>query len=223
MTCGKIRSLIDESDRPDRLAPSVLSHTALCSECRVFAEDRARLSELLLSVGRVNAPPNFDAMLRMRLADQTAKPRLQLSPAMFFRFGGAVAAMVLVAAGVVYVTRDRGKARDQAPTAAINAGTDVKPSPPSGDRSIAHLPGTSANPGILEVGPTRNASSPTHKRLAAMSSSQANVGDSLDPAPVFWLRTDEMEVGVPVVSVGAQSLYYSTAGQPNVRTVKTSF
>ena len=221
MKCSKIRSLIDESDRPDRLAPDVLSHTALCTECRVFAEERARLSELLVSVGRVNAPPNFDAMLRVRLAEQTAPPRLRLSPAMFFRFGGAMAAIVLTVLGATYLAREKtSKAVPPASgdAAALNSSEVVPPDGGSGSGNKDSIVSADTITRRLVAGPPKRNGS-----LAVAARGRNNTRDTIDPGPVFWLKTDEMEVGVPVVSTGAQPLYYATAGQPSVRTVKTSF
>jgi hypothetical protein len=42
-------------------------------------------------------------------------------------------------------------------------------------------------------------------------------------AAVLWLRNDDLEVGMPAVTVGAQRDYYMNALQQGPRTVRTSF
>jgi hypothetical protein len=222
MKCSKIRRLIDHAERPDILPAGVVSHTELCGGCRGFADERARLREVLLAAGRVNAPPDFDAMLRMRLAERRERKAFSwLSPAGYLRAAGAVTAMALVAFGAIYVTRNTdpngesqlvtsnaNTAVQMTATATADSGVGIQPNPvPAGDHAAVVPPPVTPSP--LSDG---------RRQVARQRQPVART----EPAPVIWLRSDEMEVGVPMVSVGAQSLYYAS-GHGAAKTVRTSF
>lgn len=97
MTCNRIQRLIDEADKPEALPFAAASHIAVCPACSQFAEERTKLRTFLIDLPRVHAPANFDAVLRMRLAESKAvKPFSWFTPVFAMRFG-AVAAVALVA------------------------------------------------------------------------------------------------------------------------------
>jgi hypothetical protein len=93
--CSKIRSIIDEVDRPDVLPFEAVDHLATCQGCQIFASDRTSLRTLLASDTRVTVPVNFNAVLTQRLTEIKAPKSFWFSAAGFVRLGGATAALAV--------------------------------------------------------------------------------------------------------------------------------
>src|SRR5215510_14782307 len=97
MTCNRIQKVIDEADRADTLPFAATCHIAVCPACSRFAEERTKLRAFLSDIPRVNAPTNFDALLKSRLTtSKSAGSFSWFTPVLVMRFG-AVAAVALVA------------------------------------------------------------------------------------------------------------------------------
>src|SRR2546425_12585984 len=76
-TCRNTRQEIDELEfgaQPSQLATT---HIATCEACRQFRAERAELRELVGSLERVGAPPDFDMRLRARIAAERSSNRQQ--------------------------------------------------------------------------------------------------------------------------------------------------
>ena len=76
--CRDTRREIDELEfgaEPSQLA---MEHLATCEACRQFRAERAELREIVGSLERVGAPPDFDMRLRARIAAErsTSRPTL---------------------------------------------------------------------------------------------------------------------------------------------------
>ena len=74
LNCGKVRAVIDDM-MTDDMPLSIDSHISTCRECRDHQTTNARLRELIRDSHRVTAPADFDARLRERLQNRTAKSR----------------------------------------------------------------------------------------------------------------------------------------------------
>src|SRR5262245_17416811 len=95
--CNYISQQIDEADKPDMLSFEVTQHISRCVDCESFAGERAGLRMLLASGARVNAPLNFDAMLKTRLAEAKSRQAFSwFSPAGYMRLGAATACLVVM-------------------------------------------------------------------------------------------------------------------------------
>lgn len=70
--CKNVRREIEEADRGENLAASVMEHLAGCGQCQRFYEERRKLRQLVGSLETVAAPPDFDLRVRSRLANETA-------------------------------------------------------------------------------------------------------------------------------------------------------
>ena len=106
MECRATRQEIDEGG--EQLSARALRHLASCAPCLAFQDGRARLRELLTSLGPVTAPADFDFRLRARIAAQTEKlgPRSVLVGSALNTPAIAVAAaVVLVALSAVWFVR----------------------------------------------------------------------------------------------------------------------
>src|SRR5262245_40920436 len=95
--CRYIQSLIDEAEQPAALPFEAASHIAACAPCQTFADERARLRNLLGAMPRVSIPAGYDARLKARLsAAKTPRSFAWFSPAGYQRFA-AVAAVLVIA------------------------------------------------------------------------------------------------------------------------------
>lgn len=220
--CKQIKMIIDESDRPEALAYEASQHIASCANCSQFADERAKLKELLRSAGRVSAPPDFDFKLKARLAEVKArKNSWWLSPAGYLRLGAATAALVI--AVVAAQTGDLFSG-DKPSESIVSEVAKTQPSsppiavaPPSeitrGD-AVSH-PGTTAPAHFI----SRNS-----RRPARPAATPAR-GFVAEDRTMVLMRgpAGELEVAVPTVSVGAQSLLYVNSGRQSARSLSTSF
>ena len=233
IACKQVKKQIDEADQPDRLSFEAASHAASCADCQSFADERTSLRQLLGTAARVTAPQNFDAQLRAQLHERMArKTRSWLSPAFYMQFGAAAAVLVMA----VFVAQYAG-------LLSTTGGSQISP---TGDKT-ATVPGNSSTTQERATNTTQPVVSETALEATAPISSVSQVAPSAPPRrwkdssrdieqpqqpdmtaadiPVVIVmgRNGEMEVPMPTVSVGAQPLLYSNAGQPLVRNVRTSF
>jgi hypothetical protein len=222
--CKQIKFIIDESDRPEALAYEAGQHIASCADCSQFADERAKLKELLRSAGRVSAPPDFDFKLKARLAEVKArKDSWWLSPAGYLRLGAATAALVIA----VVAAQTGGLFSGDKPSEAI-VNEVAKTQPSSNPPTIAVAPpsaitrdGAVSNPGTTAPAHFISRNSRRQARPAATPVR----GFVAEDRTMVLMRgpAGELEVAVPTVSVGAQSLLYVNSGRQSARSVSTSF
>jgi len=98
LECRNTRREIDESELHQALSESSATHVQLCSPCRAFREERARLRDLVGGLDPVSAPADFDFRLRARLASKTQGDN---RPGLFQRFGMSLPATVAAALAVL--------------------------------------------------------------------------------------------------------------------------
>jgi hypothetical protein len=230
--CNQTRRMIDEADHPESLPFDASSHVATCPDCGSFAEDRARLRSLMLSGTRVTVPVNFDAVLKSRLAEARARTGFAwLSPAGYLRLGGATAALVVMVFGAQYA----GLFGTHEPTRELRAAT-VGESPAPDSKPVQS---SSVQPAIISNGPVSRPAtviSNSYQRVNRYPERTVSGGVPLEISREDYLHEDsgvmlvrgsngEGEVSLPMVSVGAQSLVYASAGASRrpARTIGTSF
>jgi hypothetical protein len=220
MSCKRIRKLIDSTDRADVFPHEAARHLDSCGACADFAEKRMRLRELLASSGRVAAPANFDAVLRVRLTERSAaRPLPWLSPAMYLRFGAAAIALVCVfLLGQQFIRNNNKPAAPLAGNSSLavipkSEGETIQPAEP-GPKPVIPTPFV-APAGTVTSGEGYKPARPNRPRGDSGFRYVAGVGDDMDPgartAAVLLMRgaSAEREVMVPAVSVGAQPIFYS--------------
>lgn len=221
--CKQIKMIIDESDRPEALAYEASQHIASCADCSQFADERAKLKELLRSAGRVSAPPDFDFKLKARLAEVKArKNSWWLSPAGYLKLGAATAALVI--AVVAAQTGDLFSG-DKPSESIVNEVAKTQPSSPP-TIAVAPPPAITRNDAVSHLGTTAPAHfiSRNSRRQARPAAAPAR-GFVAEDRTMVLMRgpAGELEVAVPTVSVGAQSLLYVNSGRQPARSVSTSF
>ncbi len=235
VSCNRTRRLIDEADRPDSLSFEASSHVASCPDCGSFAEDRARLRSLLASGSHVSVPMNFDAMLKARLADAKARSAFAwLNPAGYLRLGAAIAGLVVMVFAAQYgglFSREHPTGQQQPAVAGVGNPAVTLPAqaPPT------QPPGIIAGPGALAGTRVINSSHHYSGRMRELARTES-AGVPLELPGEDYLHQDggvmlvrgpngEGDVSLPMVSVGAQSLVYASAGagRPTARTIGTSF
>lgn len=226
--CKYIRKRIDEAEKPNLLPFDVSEHIGRCGECERFAEERSALRELVAGGSRVNAPINFDAVLKARLAEVSSRRSIWWlgSPAPL-RLGAATAGVVVM----VFAAQYAGLFSND--VAAPQNGSQISESSPG------PTPNPFAGPGLapqIPVGPAIVAAGERPRRANAKTSrfrgGDVRVGSTV---PAGFMTADDggvvlvrgrnggMDMQMPTVSVGAQPLLYVSAGQRTTRSVGTSF
>jgi hypothetical protein len=233
VSCNRARRLIDEADHPELLSFEASSHVASCADCGSFAEHRARLRSLLTSGSRVSVPMNFDAVLKTRLAN--AKRRWAfgwLNPTGYLRLGAATAGLVIMVIAAQYGGLFSS---DQSTFQRVEVAGDSNPalSPPAQPRP--------SQPGLIQGGPmpvvATGGGNSSYRPIRGVRESARTAGAGVPleiPGEDYHLDggvmlvrgpNGEGDVSLPMVSVGAQSLVYASAGASprTVRTIGTSF
>jgi hypothetical protein len=221
--CKQIKKVIDESERPEALAYVASQHIASCKDCSSFADERARLKELLLSAGRVSAPPDFDFKLKARLAEvRERRHSWWATPAGYLKFGAATAALVLA----VFAAQTSNLFSNDAPNeSSVNEAPKAQPFNQSAI-AVAPPPAINDNRVISNGEPTVPAHLPVrYVRRQARAVAAPVRGFVAEGGTTVLMRGPggELEVPVPTVSVGAQSLLYVNSGRQTARSVSTSF
>jgi hypothetical protein len=223
--CKQIKVLIDEADRPEAIAYSASQHIASCNDCGQFLDERAKLKALLADVGRVSAPPDFDFKLKARLAEvKGRKSSWRLTPSGYLKLGGATAALVIA---VVAAQTSGFFSSDKPAEPVVSGAATVQPfNPPSSTVNPSAPPATlkadvDPDHGVIA---TANHGSRGQRRQARTAPVAAR-GYIAEDGTMVLMRgpAGELEVPVPTVSVGAQSLMYVNSGRQTARAVSTSF
>ena len=217
--CKQIKAIIDEAERPEALSYTASQHIASCTDCSQFADERVKLKALLADVGRVSAPADFDFKLKARLAEVKGRRNaLWLSPAGYLKLGGAMAALVI------------------AVVAAQTAGffsSDTPGEPPALQQGQT-LPNYTPPPPAATPAPVPQVKPEVQYTAVTLSRNNRRQMRSV-PEPVREFVAEggttvlmrgpagELEVAVPTVSVGAQSLMYVGSRRQTAQAVSTSF
>lgn len=240
MNCNKIRTMIDEADGQGNIPFEAARHIQTCEACNKFADERAKLFEVLNSVGRITAPPDFQVTLRRRLRERTAA---QAAPwyahAFNLKLAGALAAMLICTLFLVQFLGYRGSPGNRAGSSSI--AQDVSPRVPEDNQGVRKQPGLlppstgrlMVTPASPTVNPTRVVMAKhriTHERndeLAMVIPAGRMLRMPTDPrqeAAAFMLvrgESTEQQIVIPAVSLGAQPLYYP--GSPSSNAGRVSF
>ena len=233
VSCNRARRLIDEADHPELLSFEASSHVASCADCGSFAEHRARLRSLLASGSRVSVPINFDAVLKTRLANAKRRWAFRwLNPTGYLKLGAATAGLVVMVIAAQYgglfssdesAFQQREVAQDGKP--AVSGPAQPLPAQPS-FIDAAQIPVATTVGGNSTYRPSRGIRESTRKAGAGVPLEIPGEDYHLDGG-VMLVRgpNGEGDVSLPMVSVGAQSLIYASAGASprTVRTIGTSF
>ncbi len=226
--CNNIKKLIDEAEQPDLLSFEATHHLDACAPCRLFADERASLRDLLNGMPRVNAPMNFDAQLKARITTAKAKPTFAwASPALYLRFGAATAALVVA----VFVAQYNG----MLPLTNNSASTGDTPfiaNNPSAKSDDSIENPITQSPDRVEVKP--RAVTPTINYVATPNRGNHRVrpipekleGESMpDRVPGLIVRRSGREVELPMlpVSLGAQQQLINRSSRSSVQPIAISF
>ena len=105
--CRDTRREIDELEFGAEPSHRAIEHIAACEACRQFGAERTELRELVGSLERVGAPPDFDMRLRARIAAERSTSRRQPFFAWLLSTPSlaAVALFVVVAGSVLWIAQ----------------------------------------------------------------------------------------------------------------------
>jgi len=230
--CKYIKELIDEAEKPDLLPLDVEAHIAECSRCGSFAIERSALRNLIGSDARVSAPPNFDAMLKSRLAEVKARRSFWwLGTPAYLRFGAVAASLIVMFAVAQYAGLFSGTSTTNPQSVEQAFVTPVQPRAQNPVIPAPIIPqSTQGNESVRYVASGVQSRSkrsvPIYEPATAAAYTNPSTG-YLSPEDGVVLvrgRNGDVDVQMPTVSVGAQPLLYVSAGQHRpVRNVGTSF
>ena len=225
LTCNRIQKLIDQADRADTLPYAASSHIAVCPACSRFADERTKLRTFLSDIPRVNAPTNFDALLKARLAtSKSAGSFSWFTPVLAMRFG-AVAAVALVAVFAIPYLNLSGFS--EVPQTASNVVAGIYTPSPEVIRAYPRTVIEAAVPTDKENGyQVASVSSSAPSRTERRSrSTPKSVNDLANGMPVIIYNYEQETLSMPMlpVSVGAQQQMMMRASRPAPKTVGVSF
>ena len=139
MNCRSVRREIEEVAPGKLLSVSAGDHLKSCAQCNSFREDRAKLREMLSSLGAVEAPADFDFRLRARLANEkrgAKQPFVMRNISFGFRTAAVAATLLLIGSALLFVSLRTS------PTNPL-AANDTKAPSTTVDQSAATKQGTS--------------------------------------------------------------------------------
>jgi hypothetical protein len=240
MSCKRIRRIVDEADQAALLPYEAVRHIESCTDCRKFQEERTSLLVLLGSVGRVTAPDNFDALLSARMSRRKVNRAFSWQlPGLYFKMAGA-AAMLMAAIFVSQQLFFKPNANNApvsvaststespvagALTGPVAASRDAR-APIAGRRTEAGNPNgiPSTGPSLLHATPPSRP--PVHTVRHAAIQTASPYRDVTSTAVGFVLMRGpvaEREMAVPMVSLGAQALFYVNNDARGIRNARASF
>ena len=233
--CYHIKRQIDEADRPDVISYEAAAHVASCANCRSFATERTSLRHLLASPARVTVPSDFDVQLNKRLRERNERQEFSIwGPALYLRFGAAAAVVLLAVFAAQYTGfisgtnplpaapgTDMAAANDNSRQQSAVNGTQESVKPEEGITASNIVAQPSPDPAIA-----RGTRGKTERLNPPRSISPAQPPDMTAadiPVIIVMGRNGEIEVPMPTVNVGAQSLLYANAARQPAHSVRTSF
>ncbi|HWP44549.1 MAG TPA: hypothetical protein VNO14_14985 [Blastocatellia bacterium] len=233
--CSETRKLIDEADNPEVFSYEAARHIASCLSCKDFAEERARLRQLLGSSAKVVAPANFDAMLSRRLAEARSRRSLAQvfawsGPAGLLKFGAATAVAIIS----VFAASYSGLFSTSAPPQPDGESQVATARPPAARQQPPRTSEYSdPGPQTPVIEPQRVApavriasySSPRQPRPAPARPVIVEPEIITPGTQMVILRGEnfEREIPMPTISVGAQPLMYVSAARSSSSSVRASF
>ena len=185
--CNQVRSEIDEKDLIASLTAGAMEHLRHCKECQEFQSKGTKLRQIVGSLETVAAPADFDFRLRARLAnDSTVASYRSMAPVRVWRMrSAAVAAMLLIFAGTIFVMRQNQVAPPNQDVNVVadnnNVATPITSESPTTPPLEVVAPDEPDKPKV-----TRN--NPGHQFTAKTKRPSATIDSGQDPAPVISLE-----------------------------------
>lgn len=105
MNCGNIRREIESAGSAEFFSSNVISHIRDCAGCADISRRQHELHSLVSNLGTISVPGDFDFRLRARLAevDKSRRASFSLTNLSWGFRSAAVAAMLLVVAGLIFI------------------------------------------------------------------------------------------------------------------------
>lgn len=215
MNCKACRIEIEEAEAHEPLSARARAHAETCQSCGAFRIERQSLSQLVGSMERVSAPPDFDFRLRARLAAARSADNRMFSWQRFISEAipvMAFAAFIALVAGVPFIyqqvnlnRRNAGRAteavanvpaRESQPGQVVSAPPVVSLVDSSGEDRTAHhndnarrsLAGASRRSASVDMSPERQPNvEPDRTTLAANDPGIRSIDfGALRPAPQLY-------------------------------------
>lgn len=204
--CNQVRFEIDEKELAAPLTAGAMEHLQQCVDCQEFRTKEASLRRIVGSLETVNAPADFDFRLRARLAnDRSAMYRLS-SPVRVWRLLSiAVAAMLLIFAGTVFMLRQSDPPQSTAiKMDQASKPEDIVPPKPNDEASKSNNTSAGNNQTAAPIVPTHNNPPPRKSVQSPYVNKRPSVAVdfSSKPAPVIaTIPTFPLDVSQQVFKV----------------------
>jgi hypothetical protein len=237
--CRKVRREIEEGRAGEPLTTPVREHLSNCAACEAFGNEQQRLTDIVASLGTIEAPADFDFKLRARLAASRSSRSEVSSGNRFSIRSVAFATLILLFAFVAILMNSRSRSNESAPVAQSNGAasrTSNQTAQPSGNaaREVASnagvemgaaLPLNGANAAdVQEHSAVRNLARRSGNSVSryAIARNGGVKATDLSARPALVLRPTEIAMGSSVFQLGAsyQSLKVSVDdGRGSSRTI----
>jgi hypothetical protein len=219
--CIETKILIDEADVPPALPFEAARHIEVCTDCKTFADERARLRGLISSAAHIMVPVNFDAILRERLQERIAQGSFRwLRSPVYVRLGAATAALAVA----ILAGQQAGLFNKTSPAldSAMTEPTAVTvPNTTGSENTTAVIAGAAdAQPDPKDVVAVVSGS---HK-VRALRAVKARVPTDIDTDGLVFDnvgvrvlvlgKNGERRLRIPAVSAGAQLQLYVNSNRP---------
>jgi hypothetical protein len=216
MNCRQIKREI-QARGARRFSAAVMEHIERCAACETISRQQSELHALVSSLGRVEAPADFDVRLRARLAaEQRGKSRSFAFADLSFGLRSAAVAAVLLVIGsaFVFVTfRNRPDAvtAGNKQVAVTPVVPDSKPNPINAVKPVGS--DEAQSPAIAEVGsnslrrPRRNVG--VRSGLASLRSNRLGTRDQSSTSAGVLKRNDQLAQAYPTAAFPINASYQS--------------
>lgn len=217
MNCRNIRREI-EARGARRFSAAVMEHIERCAACETVSRQQSELHALVSSLGRVEAPADFDVRLRARLAAEErgkshsfAFTNLSLG----LRSAAVAAVLLVIGSAFVFVTfRNRPDAAlpENKQVAVAPGAPDLKPKPIENDvkpvgSDAAHPPAIAGAGSTPVRHPRRNVG--VRSELASLRNNRLGTRDQSSTSAGVLKRHDQLAEAYPTAPFPINASYQS--------------
>jgi hypothetical protein len=219
MNCRNVRREIQVAGAVHRLSAAVISHLEHCATCETISRQQRDLHKLVSSLGRVEAPADFDLRLRKRLAAEERRNAAQFSlrNISFGLRSAAVAAILLVIVSTFAFVSLRtrpdnavagGKQTVSSPVVADSKPNQIESNVKPNQPNVAKAPDIDKPAGSSPVG--RDVSNRAVKNeLASVRGNRLGTRDQSSTAAGVLRRNDQLAQAYPTAAFPINASYQS--------------
>ena len=216
MNCRNTRREIEARGAGRLLSAAVAAHIEQCPACETLSRQQSQLHELVSSLGRVEAPADFDVRLRARLAAERNKETRSFSFADFslaLRSAAVAAVLLVIGSAFVFVsfrnqTSPAVAGNKEVTSPAAPAVAPVQPAVKPDDVKVATVAGTDdASTHVVSPRTVRREGARTE--LASLRGSRPGTRDLSSTSAGVLTRDEQLAGAYPTGAFPINASYQS--------------